>query len=80
MCRRDPSITLPYDDVIDHRDGMPYLVPEVALLFKARRTSPKDQDDFDRAAPRLTDAARTRLTGWVTRLYPDHAWLARLSG
>ena len=52
----------------------------MALLFKARRTSPKDQDDFDRAAPRLTDAARTRLTGWVTRLHPDHAWLARLGG
>ncbi len=79
VCRRDPSITLPYDDVIGHRDGVPYLVPEVALLFKARRADPKDQNDFDRVAPHLTDTARNRLAGWITRLYPDHVWLGQLA-
>ncbi|ORA33024.1 nucleotidyltransferase domain-containing protein [Mycobacterium aquaticum] len=79
VCRRDPSITLPYDEVIGHRDGMPYLVPEVALLFKARRTDARDHDDFARAAPQLTDTARNRLAGWITRLYPDHVWLGQLA-
>ncbi|MEE6165916.1 MULTISPECIES: nucleotidyltransferase domain-containing protein [unclassified Mycolicibacterium] len=80
MCRRDPSITLPYGDVIGYRDGVPYLIPEVALLFKARRTDPKDQNDFERVAPRLTDDSRARLAGWITRLYPDHTWLRHLAG
>ncbi|MBX8691876.1 MULTISPECIES: nucleotidyltransferase domain-containing protein [Mycobacteriaceae] len=76
--RRDPSITLPYDELIRVRDGIPYVIPEVALLFKAHRTAPKDEGDFHRVAPRLEGNARTRLTGWLARLYPDHSWLARL--
>lgn len=78
VCRRDPSITLTYDELIRVRDGIPYVIPEVALLFKAHRTAPKDEGDFQRVAPRLEDNARTRLTGWLARLYPDHSWLARL--
>lgn len=80
VCRRDRSITLPYDDLIGRRDDIPYVVPEVALVFKAHRTSAKDQDDFDRVAPGLTELSRIRLTGWLTRLDPEHAWLARLTG
>lgn len=76
--RRDPSITLPYDELIRVRYGIPYVIPEVALLFKAHRTAPKDEGDFHRVAPRLEGNARTRLTGWLARLYPDHSWLARL--
>lgn len=78
VCRRDPSITLPYDELIRVRDGIPYVIPEVALLFKAHRTADKDEDDFRRVAPRLADDARTRLIGWVARLYPDHPWLDQL--
>ncbi|OBF31113.1 hypothetical protein A5719_04545 [Mycolicibacterium peregrinum] len=76
--RRDPSITLPYDELIQVRDGIPYVIPEVALLFKAHRTATKDEDDFSRVAPRLAHDARTRLSDWLTRLYPAHPWLNRL--
>lgn len=78
VCRRDPSITLPYDELIRFRGGIPYVIPEVALLFKAHRTAPKDEDDFRRVTPQLDDDARTRLIGWLTRLYPTHSWLNRL--
>lgn len=78
VCRRDPSITLPYRELIGFRDGIPYLTPEVALLFKARRTAPKDEQDFRRVAPHLTRTAQTRLADWLTRLYPAHSWLDRL--
>lgn len=27
VCRRDPSITLPYDELIRVRDGIPYVIP-----------------------------------------------------
>lgn len=80
VCRRDLSITLPYRELIGFRDGIPYLIPEVALLFKAHRAAPKDEIDFRRVAPRLADEARIRLIDWLTRLYPDHSWLARLYG
>ncbi|MGV0779938.1 nucleotidyltransferase domain-containing protein [Mycolicibacterium sp. XJ775] len=76
--RRDPSITLPYDELIQVRDGIPYVIPEVALLFKAHRTATKDEDDFSRVAPRLAHDARTRLSDWLTHLYPAHPWLNRL--
>jgi hypothetical protein len=78
LCRRDPSIALPYQELIGFRDGIPYLVPEVALLFKAHRTAAKDDQDFRRTAPRLTSTGRTRLLSWLTRLYPNHPWLAQL--
>ncbi|MBU9764234.1 hypothetical protein FR943_10320 [Mycobacterium sp. TNTM28] len=78
LCRRDSSITLPYAQLIRHRDGIPYVIPEVALLFKARRTAAKDEHDFRRALPHLTPAGRDRLTGWLDRLHPQHEWLAAL--
>ena len=79
ICRRDRSISLPYDELIlSTPDGIPYVIPEVALLFKARHTRPKDQDDFRRVAPRLTTASRLRLIGWLRRVHPDHRWLTEL--
>ncbi len=49
VCRRDPSITLPYSELILHtRTGVPYLAPEVVLLFKAKHLRPKDRHRFRR--------------------------------
>ncbi len=81
ICRRDPSITMPYDELIrSTRSGIPYLIPEVVLLFKARFPRAKDDDDFRRVAPRLTDDSRKRLAAWLQRLYPDHPWASVLRG
>ena len=81
ICRRDPSITMPYDELIGTtQSGIPYLIPEVVLLFKARHAREKDHDDFRRAAPHLTTASRTRLAEWLQRLYPDHPWTPALRG
>ena len=44
ICRRDETIRLPYRDIIHHtQDGIPYLAPELVLLFKAKHARPKDQ-------------------------------------
>ena len=40
-------------------DGIPYLVPELVLLFKARHTRAKDQTDFDGVLPLLAADRRT---------------------
>lgn len=38
ICRHDETIRIPYRDIIHHtHDGIPYLTPELVLLFKAKR-------------------------------------------
>ncbi|MCA2210618.1 nucleotidyltransferase domain-containing protein [Nocardia rosealba] len=79
ICRRDPSITLPYRDLIRTTPtGIPYLVPEAVLLFKAKADRPKDSADFHHVLPLLTPERSTRLHNWLTRVHPGHRWLAEL--
>ncbi|WP_330281032.1 nucleotidyltransferase domain-containing protein [Streptomyces sp. NBC_00588] len=79
ICRRDASLRLPYDSVIAWTpDGIPYLVPELVLLFKAKAARPKDEADFEGTLPRLSEARRDRLGGWLERVHPGHPWSARL--
>jgi GNAT superfamily N-acetyltransferase len=74
--RRDERLRAPYPRMVAHDgDGVPYLRPEAALLYKAKRPRPKDEADFAAAIPRLDAGARRWLAG---ALPPDHAWLARL--
>lgn len=79
ICRHHPSIRLPYDDIIRRTpDGIPYLVPELVLLFKAKHARPKDQADFDRTLPHLTADRRGTLADLIARAHPGHRWLADL--
>lgn len=79
ICRHHPSIRLPYAEIILHTaDGIPFLAPELVLLFKAKHVRPKDQTDFESVVPLLSPEQRARLAGLVERVYPDHRWLAAL--
>lgn len=79
ICRRDETIRLPHGDIVRRTDdGIPYLVPELVLLFKAKAARPKDQADFDAAVPYLTTAQRATLAGLLARVHPGHRWLAGL--
>lgn len=78
-CRRDVSITLPYDELIlRNEDGIPYVIPEVALLFKAKHLRPKDRADFRHVLPALDISRRSRLRLWLTRVHPGHPWITEL--
>ncbi len=58
-------------------DGLlPYLAPELALTFHARRQSSKGEHAFDVAEPHLDREQRASL---LARLPPDHRWRSRLS-
>ncbi|GGJ71444.1 hypothetical protein GCM10010121_097590 [Streptomyces brasiliensis] len=73
--------TLPYDAIIERTaDGIPYLVPELVLLFKAKATRPKDQADFEGVLPLLDPPRRNHLRGWLELIHPGHPWLAELAG
>jgi hypothetical protein len=80
VCRRDESITLPYDELILHtRDAIPYAIPEVALLFKAKALRDKDEANFQRVLPLMDRSRRSRLSEWLSRVHPGHPWLERIS-
>ena len=76
--RRDPRIRLPLAEIgLRTPAGIPYLRPELALLFKSRRTRERDATDFETVLPRLDERACGRLAAWL----PDgHPWRNRIAG
>lgn len=57
--RRDPRISLPLERFGRRSpDGVPYVAPEIQLLFKSRAVLPKDNADFAAALPLLDAEAR----------------------
>lgn len=79
ICRRDETIRRPYPEIIRRTTGgIPYLAPELVLLFKAKHARPKDQADFETTLPHLTPPQRRALASLLTRVHPGHRWLARL--
>jgi hypothetical protein len=66
--RRDPAVRLPVDDLgLVSTQGLPYLRPEIVLLFKAKAPREKDEADLEAVLPALDAAARARLRRWLAR-------------
>jgi len=82
ICRRAPSIRLPYDRLIEWTDdGIPYGRPEVVLLFKAKHAQqPKNQADLAAVLPRLEPERQRWLREALEIVHPAHPWLAELEG
>lgn len=77
--RRDHQIKAQRTDMVGVRDGVPYLRPQGALLYKAKARRPKDEADFDACLPHLDDDARTWLDEALGLAHPGHPWRARLA-
>lgn len=78
VCRRDERIRMPLSEALWRKDGVPYLAPELQLLFKAKGRRPKDERDFDDCLPLLSAGQRGLLAGWLRTTAPGHEWLRRL--
>jgi hypothetical protein len=79
VCRRDPAIRLPIDEAIERTAaGIPFLRPEIPLLFKAKHVREKDEADFARALTRLEPWRRAWLAGALRLAHPGHGWIERL--
>lgn len=80
--RRDPAITRPLAQARRVRArGLPYLAPELVLLYKSATRGavrPKDQADFDRVLPTLGADARGWLRDALESTQPGHRWLGAL--
>ena len=70
--RRDPSFRLPWDEAVLHTAaGVPYLAPDLQLLYKSKSCRLKDDVDAAEVIPVLDDVRRERL---ARRLPADHPW------
>ena len=80
LFRRDPRMRRPLATV-GHQtnDGIPYLAPEIQLLYKAKGLRPKDEADFARTLPSLDEKSRQWLAQSLALVHPGHPWLAKLT-
>jgi hypothetical protein len=79
VSRRDPRVRLPLDRVaFVSKRGIPAVVPEVQLLYKARHDVEKNEHDFGLAAPRLTEEQRAWLREALELVHPGHRWIDAL--
>ncbi len=81
--RREPSVVRSREKMtLKSESGIPYLAPELVLLFKSKNTSdhdrPKDQLDFERAGPSLEPERRAWLYWALMATAPDHPWIKQL--
>jgi len=83
----DDLWTFRYCDVVQHprlniggvsSDGIPYLNPEIALLYKAARLRDVDEQDFQQALTHLNPEQRGQLSADLQTFNPRHPWLAVL--
>ena len=73
ICLPDPSIRRPYREVFEmSADGIPYLRPEICLLFKAKAVRDKDRADFKAALPRMSPGQRAWLRTALERVHRNH--------
>lgn len=77
--RRAPEISRPRARAeLVSSDGIPFLSPEVVLLFKSARRRPRDELDFAACLPSLAPEPRTWLREALASLDSAHPWLPHL--
>lgn len=77
--RRDTRISLPLSFLrYTTSTGIPYLAPEVVLLYKATQTREKDDADFTAVKPLLEENRKQWLREALTLHVPTHHWIPAL--
>ena len=72
--RRDPTIRIPWPEAVLRSDQeVPYLAPDLQLLFKSKDRRPKDDLDAIKVIPELTSVEQCRLHRFLPE---DHPWQA----
>jgi hypothetical protein len=76
--RRNEAVKRPLEEIGDERNGVPFLRPEIVLLYKSSERSPKDDTDFAAVLPRLSREARLWLGAALERHDARHPWVEAL--
>ena len=67
--RRDSRLSMPRRDAQSVRSSIPYLNPELVLLFKAKAQRDKDLRDFSLCIDRFESEQKSRLLQWL-QIFP----------
>lgn len=77
--RMDLSISCPLESVYSYSEtGIPYLNPEIVLLYKVKNTREKDHKDFISIKDHLDDAKKKWLLNAINNHNPEHKWIQLL--
>lgn len=78
--RRDPRVCLPLARAIlvDSQYTIPYLAPEIVLLYKSVNTRARDENDFNAALDYLSFEQQVWLRDALRLTAPGHLWLEEL--
>ncbi len=77
--RRNPQITRPLSK-IEYRtkESVPFLAPEIVLLYKSTYATQNDHADFHTVINVLGKECQNWLRQAIEKSYPKHEWLNRL--
>lgn len=79
--RRDAAVTLPVSRAIGRGvERIPFLAPEIVLLYKSKDPRGPDAHDFAVVLPRLGGERRGWLAAALDAVQPGHPWIAALRG
>jgi hypothetical protein len=77
--RRNPEIKRPVSLIgLLSQTGVPFLAPEIVLLYKAKNPKLDDEADFNKVAPLLKQEPRAWLRWAIEACHPGHPWLSEL--
>lgn len=77
--RRDPDIGVRASDLgRKSGGGLPFIRPEIQLLYKSKDPRPVDETDLLTALPHLDPAQKSFLAAALWTTSPGHRWLQRL--
>ena len=73
---RNHDIKLALSDAILYNDGLPYLAPEMCLLYKSTDTEREGyQSDYDNACSKMDQRQKRWLDEALSVMYPEgHKW------
>jgi hypothetical protein len=77
--RRDPLVRRALDRTFRRTRDVPYLAPEVVLLYKSKSPRPCDEADFAATMPVLETEAREWLRTALDSTTPRHAWASAIA-
>lgn len=81
LYRRDESITCPLSSLRRVTPlGIPYITPEVALLYKSKNLGPIDRLDLMNVINKMEPEQVLWLTKSIETIDPHHSWLEILRG
>lgn len=77
LYKRNHNIRLALDKAILFADGIPFLAPEVCLLYKSTDVQREGyQQDYEKAAEKMSEEQRLWLNTSLIAMYPDgHKWI-----